>query len=267
MARVHELVDVLDAQNARLNTLIDHAEPVADALSTQRGADLDNLVDSTTDTLGVLADRQHDLRGTLAQLPSTLSSARTTLGTVSAAAEPTTNVLRSVRPVTDALPRISDELRGFSSSADPALTALTPVLDRAKHLLDEARPVVDQLRQAGPPLAGTARSATSLTEQVLRPHFGDLMEFLKGWAMSTTDYDAISHYFTAMVPESPRAVGQQLTGPIPGAPHAPVQGVPLPAPPAPRYDRLGSMLAPGHSSTGLSEHQEHSMLDQLLGGS
>lgn len=273
MRQIGQLAAVLNEQNDELGALIDRAAPVADGLAGRRGEDLDHLVGSTTQTLGVLSDQQQAVRETLARLPEAMAGARRTLGQVAAVAGPTRDTLASIRPVTDNLADISTELRRFTDAADPALEALPPVLDRAKKLVDEAAPVANALRPAGADLRDIAGSARQLSDQALSPRMEHLMEFLKGWALATADYDTVSHYFKAMVPYTPKAAGQAVAGPIPGAPHAPVPGPALPAPPAPRYDELGRLLpgAPakpddGGNATGLRPEQERSMLDNLLGG-
>jgi phospholipid/cholesterol/gamma-HCH transport system substrate-binding protein len=110
------------------------------------------------------------------------------------------------------------------------------------------------------------------------------MEFMKGWTLSTSDYDGISHYFRAVTPYSPKTLGETAAGPIPGAPKDPVPNLPLPKggrTPLPGSAHgapdEGSSLPqlPGSSNgaadqndgaTGLSPNQENSMMDQMLGG-
>jgi phospholipid/cholesterol/gamma-HCH transport system substrate-binding protein len=282
LQKTDEMVNILNGQNKQLNHLIDDAQPVASAVASNNGKDLDSLVGSTTQTLNVTAQQQQALSDTLAQLPATFASARRTLYQVAGVAEPTADTLASIRPTTDKLIDISHELYNFSDAADPALESLPSVLDKARKLFDEARPVAADLRRIGPYLRSVGASAHQLNTTAL-PHLTDALELAKGWTLSTTDYDAVSHYFRAIVTEDPKDLGQIVAGPIPGAPYAPIPQIAEPAPPVPPYDKLSQHIptqqdGPGDPRTskpfgssggvtGLNSGQEHSMVSQMLGGS
>ena len=276
-----ELAKTLDEQNQLLTALIDNAQPVATALAGTHGTELDHLVTSMTQTLAAVSAQREQATATLRQLPETLVQARTTLARLSGVADPTTEVLKSMRPVTGKLTDISAELEKFSAAADPALASLAPVLDQGKEMLDEARPLVRDLRPAGASLRGVARSGNQLAETVLGDHLTQLMEFMKGWALATSDYDAISHYFKAIVPVSPAPLGKAAGGLVPGLPDDPLQGLPLPKLPGLDLSQLlpgltasqsqtakpSAKKAPDDgSATGLTSQQENSLLSQLLGG-
>ncbi|HWJ10444.1 MAG TPA: MCE family protein, partial [Nocardioides sp.] len=200
-------------------------------------------------------------------------------------------------PVTGDLSQISEELTRFADAADPALGSLPPVLKEAKRLLDQAAPVVAALRPAGNGLVSTARSANELSDVAISgKSLTDLMEFVKGWSLATSDYDAISHYFKAMVPLSPNALGDTAAGLLPGLPDDVLHGLPVPSAPdldlpgrkgaepdvaegdtddvapAPAQSGLGGLLdgllggKKSQSATGLSPAQEQSLIQQILGG-
>lgn len=254
-------------QNTLLNSLVDRLEPVASALGANRGKALDGLVGSARTLTAATARRHRELESTLSQLPATLTEARSVLGDLAGAARETTPTLRSLRPVTDDLQTISRELRRFSDALDPALAGAEPVLDRAKELLDQARPVADQLRKAGPQLRSVAGSARPVVTD-LAANFGDVLKFLRYWALTTNGYDGISHYFRAHVTFDasifanhvlPQALG-------PDAPKVP----PLNHPPDSESLLPPGLLAPADSpdgsATGLDEQQESNILGFLLGG-
>jgi phospholipid/cholesterol/gamma-HCH transport system substrate-binding protein len=278
MTQTNELANVLSQQNQLLSHLVATAQPVAQAIATQRGASLDRLVGSTTRTLQATAANREQLAAALQRLPATLASAETTLAHLAGVAPPATRSLRNLRPLTDDLTDVSRELREFSEAADPTLSSLRPVLDKGRDLLDELRPAVADLRRGGGGLRGVSSSYRQLADGALSTRLVDLMEFMKGWSLSTSDYDALGHYFRDILPYDPHLLGQTGAGLIPGAPN-PVPNLPLP--------RDGRMPVPGsaenapdegHSlpklpsgqanngATGLSQHQESSMFDQLLGG-
>lgn len=281
MRQVQGLAKVLDDNNELLTRLIDHVQPVTSALEGNQGRELDGLVDTTITTLSAVADERRAADQTIRELPGTLRQARERLAQLAGVSYPAADTLRSLRPFTDKVKDISSELKDFSDAADPALGALRPVLDRGTDMLRQAAPVVRALRQGGNGLRGTARSAAQLTPNVLGDNLTQLMEFMKGWSLATSDYDAVSHYFKAIVIAPPGELGEGLAGPIGPAPREPLAGLPVPTPPRPilpgRHGGDSSAgrdfprptsgrNAPGGSATGLTPGQEGSMVTQMLGG-
>ncbi|GAB3354813.1 MULTISPECIES: MlaD family protein [Amycolatopsis] len=282
------LAKVLKEQNGLLTSVVGKIEPVAQALAVDNGATLDGLLSSAQTATEATAKNRAALESTLSRLPDTLSAARKTLGQLTGTAQATTPVLRSIRPTTDNLSAISDELKKFSESLDPALASAKPVLDKAQGLLDEARPVVDQLKTAGPDLRTTVGSARPVVTD-LTNNFGNVLNFIRNWALATNGGDGVSHYLRAMLVVNP----DLLTGLVPGlnapngAPTPPQQGSPqgdtgtpaqgappLPLPSLPGLTGsggvLGGLLATGQQSdggvTGLSQQQESGVLQFLIGG-
>jgi phospholipid/cholesterol/gamma-HCH transport system substrate-binding protein len=270
MRQTQDLTGILDDQNALLTRLIDNAQPVASALASNRGAQLNQLVESATRSLEVVASERAALRTALSRLPQTITSSRAALTQLAGAAEPARRTLASLRPVTDDLGDISGELKRFSDAADPALGSLPPVLRRADKLLKQAAPVVKALRPAAHDLVPTSAGAARLTSVALSgKSLTDLLEFVKGWSMATSDYDAISHYFKAMVPLSPNALGDDAKALAPILPEGTLHGLPVPT--APDLPLGGTVPSPDAgtdkmSSTGLSQQQESSLVEQLIGG-
>jgi phospholipid/cholesterol/gamma-HCH transport system substrate-binding protein len=271
MTQTRDLTAILSEQNKLLTRLVDNAEPVAAALATSKGQHLDHLVTSADRALTAVAAQRDALRASLKVLPGTMASARQTLAKLAGVADPTTRTLTSLRPVTEDLEDISGELQRFADAADPALASLPPVLKRANVLLAEAAPVVAALRPASKDLVPTAVSAQRLSAGALSgKSLINLMEFVKGWSMATSDYDSISHYFKAMVPLSPNALGDTAAGLLPVLPDDFLHGLPVPT--APDLDlpgRKGSdreSTSTDDSATGLTEKQENDLVEQLLGG-
>ncbi|RHW28524.1 MCE family protein [Nocardioides immobilis] len=295
MRQTEDLADILNDQNELLTTLVENAEPVARALGADDGRQLDRLVESATTLLAIVASERGSLELALQNLPQTIRSSRAALVELSAAAGPARRTLQSLRPITDDLDDISGELLRFADAADPALGALPPVLRKAEDLLQEAAPVVAALRPAARDLvpassAGARLTTTALSGQSLT----DLMEFVKGWSLATSDYDAISHYFKAMVPLSPAALDDTAAGIVPGLPDDLLDDVEVPTAPnlegpgrddGPRQGPVNDVLddvldldgllgglggnrgsAERQSATGLSAQQEENLLEQLLGG-
>ncbi|KQY57228.1 MULTISPECIES: MlaD family protein [unclassified Nocardioides] len=280
MTQSRDLAAILSGQNELLGQLVDNVQPVASALGTEKGRSLDHLVSSTTDALGIVAAERETLQSALERLPGTISSSRAALAELAGVADPATRTLGSLRPVTDDLVDISGELQRFADAADPALASLPPVLKKADELLAQAGPVAAALRPTARDLVPTSAAAERLTTgAVSGQHLTDLLEFVKGWSMATSDYDAISHYFKAMVPLSPNALGDTAAGLVPALPDDILHGLPVPA--APEVPLPGRPGAPKNtapptsdsappstekSATGLSQPQENALLEQLLGG-
>ncbi|SNR94634.1 phospholipid/cholesterol/gamma-HCH transport system substrate-binding protein [Haloechinothrix alba] len=273
MGRTADLGGMLREQNSVLNQLVDRVRPVAQAFAAKDGKTLDRLVASTERTLSTLAANQQALDTTLAELPTTLTEARRTLRELAGVSDALAPTLKSVRPVTDNLTEITAELHRFADTADPALASLPPVLDRADTLLKQAAPTVERLRNAGPDLRATAKSLRPLGDQLLDKHLGDLMAFVKKWALSTNSRDALGHYFRAVAWVTPETLQDLASGILPASPSNSDSGKPL-APdirvPGPKDlpDVVPQDLRdsdPGNA-TGLSKKQEQSLLDQLLGG-
>jgi len=282
MGQAKDLAAILGDQNALLTRLIDNAQPVASALGTGNGKQLDRLVESATQALAIVASERTALQTSLQRLPQTIRSSRAALAQLAGVAVPARRTLASLRPITDDLDDVSTELKNFADAADPALGSLPPVLDRADDLLREAAPVVAALRPAAKDLVPATASGARLTTTALsRQSLTDLLEFVKGWSLATSDYDAISHYFKAMVPLSPNALGDTAAGIEPALPDSLAHGLPVPTAPdlglPPRDSSrnpldglrplLGGRNTQNESATGLSQQQESNLLDQLLGGS
>jgi phospholipid/cholesterol/gamma-HCH transport system substrate-binding protein len=282
MTQVDKLVKVLNQQNAQLNQLIENAQPVAAAVASNGGKDLDSLVGSTTKMMNTIGEQQVALDDTLKQLPGTFTSAQRTLHQLGATAGPMTTTLASLRPTTDNLEEISHEAVDWVDHAYPAVETIPPLLHRLDKLLDELRPVARDLRPASDDLKGVTKSLRQLNATAL-PHLTDLMELAKGWTAATTDYDSNGHYFKAILGFSPNQLGPIGLGPVPGAPRS-YPKFPLPSPPEPPFNKIGQQVQPegpgdprtsrptgssganDQGATGLTENQEHDMIGQMLGG-
>ncbi len=274
MNRAQDLSRLLDDQNELLTRLVDTTEPVLGAIAADDGRALDGLVGSADRSLGVVAHNQAAVKAALERAPATLASAQATLARVAGVADKTTPTLAAMRPVTQNLTDVSGELHRFADAADPALASLQPVLDEGQRLIDEAAPVAEALRPAGQDIRTTAAGGREFVlTGASGPAFGDLMEFVKNWALTTNGYDGLGHYFRVAETAGPKALGQTAAGAVPGGPVAPIPPVPQPTLPNPAP--LGPAPEPDHpartpdahgSATGMDEEQETSMMDQLLGG-
>ncbi|HWE90083.1 MAG TPA: MlaD family protein [Pseudonocardiaceae bacterium] len=279
MQNTQQLGQILDQQNSVLSQLVDRASPVAKALASNNGQDLDQAVEYAKQLLSAMSAQKQAMSSAIQQLPATLQQAQHALAQVSGVADAATPVLRSVRPVTDNLTQITSELNSFADSANPALASLPNVLNEAKSLLDQAQPVVRDLGPGGAALPTVSASANQLVG-ALSPKLTTVLDFMKDWALSTNGRDGLSNYFRAFVVTTPQGLlqipGVGLGGnAAPTAPSGPSTTPPAGSPPSPSgpLGGIGSLLPPlggqpssNGSATGLDPSQENSLLGQLLGG-
>ncbi|HSV41210.1 MAG TPA: MlaD family protein, partial [Nocardioidaceae bacterium] len=271
LTRTSELTSVLRDQNDTLGALVDSLEPVAGGLAADEGRALDELVASSQQMLAATARNDVAFRAMLAQLPATIAAARTTLGKLEGAANATTPTLAKLRPTTRTLSDLSQELEAFGDAADPALRSAVPVLEQARLLLQEARPVAAALRAAGPALRSSSTSLQPISRD-LAGRFTAVMEFFKGWALTTNGKDGLSHYFRGGLVLTPYAATGLLPGStpsVPGAKQAPTSGLGnvlddlLPELPG---GLLSSLTDSDGGVTGLNVLQELDAIQFLLGG-
>jgi len=210
MQQIDRLGDVLRSQNDVLNNLVKTADPVATAVSGKDGERLDALVEQTKNTLVALASQQSGIQATLEKLPGTLSEARATLASLDRVSSATAPTLKRARPITSDAKQIAGEIKEFSKYATPAFNSFDEVFAQADLLLKEAAPVAQNLRTAGPHLRASASSLRSAGDQILDQHLGDLMAFVRKWALSTNGRDNVSHYFRGVFHVTPGSLNQLL---------------------------------------------------------
>jgi phospholipid/cholesterol/gamma-HCH transport system substrate-binding protein len=299
MAPTFQRVDQVSALLDQQNKVVDHLVVQLQRNLDQFAPPIDSLVDAANQTVGAVAASRQGLNDSLVEFPSTLISARQALGQLATTADNTTPVLRDIRPVTGNLKQVSHELKDFSDAASPALDSLPEVLHRVDKLLDEARPVVNDLKPAASDLSSVSDSVGTIGHQLTKHKNGqasqleNLMSGVANWAMSTSSYDGLSHYFRAYLYISPTSGGKMIAGGLPAiGPHKPFD--PLPKDPRGGQDPSGHSgrlpYVPGlypqptpDVSTGrgeatdqrqgfgdkpspLTPSQEGGMFDSLLGG-
>jgi phospholipid/cholesterol/gamma-HCH transport system substrate-binding protein len=211
-----QLVSVLNDQNAALDQLIDLSSPVAAAIATNRGADLDQLVGNAEQTMTAVAAHRDQLTTTMRELPASLDKARRTFYELGGLADQLTPTLRAVRPLTQNLRDVAGELNTFADSADPAVTSLKPVLDKAQSMLEEAYPVAADLHRG----SGDLREASNGLGAVggtLADKMDGVVSMLTGWALCTNGYDSVGHYFRAYATVDRKTLAKLMPDLAPGS--------------------------------------------------
>jgi phospholipid/cholesterol/gamma-HCH transport system substrate-binding protein len=262
---------------------------VAQQLAVDKGQRLDNLVGAAEETLGATARNDAQLAASLDRLPGTLTDTRQTLAALAHAAGSTTPVLEALRPLTDDLDAVSQELTRFTKSAGPALDGLDPVLEQARVLIRRARPVARTLAALSPDMQATADHSRLIGTQAL-DNLTTVLDFVKYWALTTNGQDGLSHYFrahlvitddiaTGLLPAPPQDTTEN-EGPLDLPHHLLNQAGPLlngvlngvDGLAGPLQGLLGnraaqhSRAAEGGSATGLTSNQEQSLMSYLTGG-
>lgn len=212
MQEVDRLGDVLRSQNKVLGDLLESADPMAKAVAGTEGQRLDALVEQTRNLLVALGSEQQGIRDTIAELPATLREARTTLSSLERVASKTAPTLRAARPVTDDLEQIAGEIQDFAVYATPAFASFDGVFREADKLIKQAAPMVTALRRSGAEIEGVAEGLVPAGDQLLDQHLGDLMAFVRKWALSTNGRDAVSHYFRGVFHVTPASLQALVQG-------------------------------------------------------
>jgi phospholipid/cholesterol/gamma-HCH transport system substrate-binding protein len=132
----------LQTRSDNIRKLIGALSQVSSALGGN-DARLTSLVDSTQQTLDVLAARDTDLGNSLQQLPGTTDALRHALRSTSALTHQLNPTLRDIRAASDKLP---DALSSLTDMVGP----LHDTVDAARDVVSKARPLVSDLR----PIAG-----------------------------------------------------------------------------------------------------------------
>lgn len=277
-----KLAQVLQQQNTTLGSLVTSLDRVVGGLATQDGQAMNSLVGASDSLLASTATNEAAFRQMLAQLPGTLSAAQTTLSELAGTAQAAAPTLQALRPTTSQLTGLSNDLLNFSNAADPALRAANPVLDRASALLTQLQPVSSLLRQQSSAMGVDARALASLNAK-FAPRFAVVLDWIRGWALSTNGEDGLGHYFrgglvvqaadfTGLLPGTSTGTTsgktnstgglvqglQGLTNSLLGGLKLPTLNLPL--------GLLAPQSSPSGSATGLSKSQEQSGLSFLLGG-
>lgn len=238
LRRTDQLVGVLNEQNDALDQLIDLSSPVAAAIATNQGGDLDATVGNAERTMTAVAADRDQLSEGLQRLPASLDKARRTFYQLGGLAGQLTPTLRSVRPLTGNLRDVATELHDFADAADPAVTSLRPVLDRARSMLDQAYPVAADLRRGSGDLR-VASKGLGAVGGTLADQMGNVVSMLTGWALCTNSYDSVGHYFRAYATIDRNTLARIAPDLLPGSSGLIQQLTPLDHPPGTGLDQLG----------------------------
>lgn len=174
-----------------------------------------NTIGNLTELTGNLGSEHEQLGRLLAELPSTLDAARTTLDKVPAVADATGPLLDDLRPATSRLPAIASNLAPTLDDLGPVVARLRPTLEATNQLLGYTPGLLDAGHRTLPAVS-SALQQFGPAVQFLRPYTPELVGFLTQFGASFSAYDAQGHGWTVSPVPGPASVGG-LQGAVPFA--------------------------------------------------
>jgi phospholipid/cholesterol/gamma-HCH transport system substrate-binding protein len=237
-----------------VNATLKASGPALDALGNvlrgvgSDGAAVRSIVTKLDGLVGILDDRDAQVRGTVADLsgaatavagqrerigqvlaktPGVLDKATAVLGDVPATVDAASPLLRDLRPAAARLRPVAANLNPLLDDLRPAVDDLRPTLDSASRLLDRTPDLLDDLHDRLPEATGTLKHYAPALE-FLRPYTPELAGWMSNWASSMANYDGGGHYARGMVQFGAEAWNANPTGftapgvakdltPVPGA--------------------------------------------------
>lgn len=200
-----EVLQGVGSDGPAIRDLVTQLHQVTSTLSA-RGDELSNTVNNLGDLTAATASQQKALSDGIAQLPSTLSAAKTTLDKVPDAVDQTVPLLNDLQPATAKLPSVAANLRPVVSDLSPVVGQLRPTLDSAQALLDRTPGLIDSAHEV---LPGATDVVTRAQPAVafLRPYTPELTGWLTNWTGIWAGQDGVGSYARALLTASASSVG------------------------------------------------------------
>jgi virulence factor Mce-like protein len=190
-ADTRAITTVLAARRAALARLVHNLAVVVHAAS-QNGR-LGEAVSAGETTLHAIATQDAPLRSALAQLPGTLSAARSTLVDLTPFAGALGPTLTALTPAVNRLPGTLRSLVPFARAGTAALTQdIEPFITAALPLVRALSPAVTALRSETPSLSGSFQSLEYLVNELaFNPNVGDNQGFMFWLAWMVHNFNSI----------------------------------------------------------------------------
>jgi ABC-type transporter Mla subunit MlaD len=194
LGETDRVLRVLAGQRRELQRFATNAEEALAPLARDRRflADFIRQADRTGRATALHAD---DISLSIQRLPAFLGRLRTQMTQLEAFIGQAVPVLTSLDGSAPALSRATEQLRGFSTQARPALIDLGATAQRAQPLLDRTRPLIADLQTLGttaqPVATNLAQLTSSFDQQLGTRH---VMDTLYYGANAVNGFDAVGHY-------------------------------------------------------------------------
>lgn len=195
-----ELAQVLKAVGSdgpAIQDLVGRLRKVVTTLDSRQDK-LSGTVHDLDQVTATTAAQQERLREGLAQLPPTLTTARTTLDKVPPAVDATVPLLTDLGPAAQRLPSVAHNLSPLLTDLRPTVADLRPTLVAAQALLAGTPALLDSAHAVVPPLTQALHNVSPAVA-FLRPYTPDLVSLLSEWGSFFADYDAEGHYAHALI--------------------------------------------------------------------
>jgi phospholipid/cholesterol/gamma-HCH transport system substrate-binding protein len=182
-------------------------------IATKHQGDVAATVRNLATFTGPLAAQQAKISESLKELPPTLRIAQDTLNDVSPAVDATNPFLKDLKPGTDRLVSVSDNLNGLLKDLRPAVDDLRPTLGSLRGVLDKTPAFLDRAHDILPPIQQiTKRYADAAS--FLRPYTPELVGWLQNFGLGFSAYDSQGHYWSTVVGEGgPNSLAENVTNP------------------------------------------------------
>jgi phospholipid/cholesterol/gamma-HCH transport system substrate-binding protein len=182
-------------------------------IATKRQSDVAATVRNLATFTGPLAEQQAKISEALKELPPTLQIARDTLGDVPPAVDATNPFLKDLRPGTDRLVSVSNNLNGLLNDLRPAVDDLRPTLGSLRGVLDKTPDFLDRTHDILPPIHRITEHYGNAVS-FLRPYTPELVGWLQNFGLGFSAYDSQGHYWSTVLGEGgPNSLGENVTNP------------------------------------------------------
>jgi len=165
------VVEQLETRRKRLRELVTALAHIAGAVGDNDNR-LTRLVDSTQQTLGVLANNDGALRGSLRQLPGLSADLRTTLTKTQRLTDQVNPTLDNLNQASEELPSALHRMRDTAGELGKTVDAAVPFVERAKPVVADLRPLVANVDQAFDdlrPITSGLAADTAIVTRYLEP--------------------------------------------------------------------------------------------------
>ena len=214
LAETRRVLEIVDADRARLGRLIDSSDRVIGELARRRGQ-----VQSFVGRAGVVAHEVANRRGDLAtaidRLPPMLDELEPTAASLASVTGEARPVLADLRAAAPGVRALAADLGPLNDAARPALVRLADMSRTGRRAVRAATPIAELLKPVTAKLPPVVRQALALLDSMRER---GAVEGLQGYAyfgaLSTARFDRYSHILPSY--QIGGACNQPATKPVPG---------------------------------------------------
>jgi phospholipid/cholesterol/gamma-HCH transport system substrate-binding protein len=187
-----QVLRALGTDGPAIHDLVGHLDDMVGTVSQHDDA-IRAVVDELTTLTTATAQQRSSVTAALRQLPATLDTADTTLGSIPGVVDKAGPLLVDLRPATAKLPSVARNLEPVLTDLQPLAARLRPTLAAAADLLRYTPGLLDTSHATVPNLDATA-SYLSPVLSFLRPYTPEVQGFLSNWASAFAGYNANGHF-------------------------------------------------------------------------